>query len=88
MKVEWNRLENMTDWKKTTHEVPKPKGFIEGGRSFHEMYIDVFDNILAIGRTCCAYRQHGCAYLSSCKAQSPQDIPLGNITDYPEIENT
>lgn len=90
MKVKWHHLEKgYGNPVTTTHEVPRPEGFMEGGRAFHEMYVSTLtDKVSALGLTCCTYRQYGCAYLGSCTAKAPQDIPLGNITDYPEIENT
>lgn len=86
MQVEWTRLENMTSWKTTMHEVSVPKGYRDGKRVCHKMLVDSEGNVAARGRTCCDNRQYGCAYLGSCTAQKPQDIPLGHITDYPIIE--
>ncbi len=72
--------------KVTFHEVPAPEGFIERGRSYHSMRVDFYGNLVAYGFTCCADRQHGCAYLGSCTAQRPSSIEMGHITDYPEVE--
>lgn len=85
MKVEWSRLKNYPlSWKRVTtvHEVPVPREFKDSKRSYHRMVVDD-GNLVAKGETCCDNRQYGCAYLGSCTAQPPQDIPLGRITDYP-----
>lgn len=85
--VTWRRLITMTEWKATYHEIPQPPGFVSAGRAYHVMMIDFEGNLVARGTTCCGTRQYGCAYLGTCRAQRPADIPLGKITDYPEVES-
>lgn len=75
-----------TKWNTTVHEVPEPPGFLKGKRMFHQMYVEGDGRLNAIGRTCCVNRQYGCAYLGSCTAEKPPDIPMGHIADYPVVE--
>lgn len=73
----------------TEHEISLPWGFKKGEREFHELVVTIIADrgrVIAAGRTCCTYRQHGCAYLGDCTAQKPPDIQLGYIWDYPEVD--